>query len=72
MHVPALLATTLVVGLIDGGLLFFCIGLADTTGQGVLFFLVGGGPPTLFYAGCLYAWFKKRLTGQSPGAPSNT
>jgi hypothetical protein len=60
VHVPSLLATIVIVGLIDGGLLLLCIALADTTGQGLMYFFVGGGPPTLLYAGYLYSWFKKR------------
>lgn len=60
MHVPALLVTALVVGLVDGGLLLLCIGFADTAGRGVMYFFVGGGPPTLLFSGHLYTWFKER------------
>jgi hypothetical protein len=61
MHVRSLLATIMVVGVIDGGLLLVCIAFAETTGRGVMYFVAGGGPPTLLYAGSLYAWLKKRL-----------
>jgi hypothetical protein len=61
VHIPSLLATIVVVGAIDGGLLALCIALAETTGQGVMYFVVGGGPPTIIYAGFLYSWFKQRF-----------
>ncbi len=64
MNVPALLATTVVVCLIDGGLILLCIGLADTAADGVMAFFVGGGPPTLIFSGHLYTWFKERFAGQ--------
>jgi hypothetical protein len=61
VHILSLLATIVVVGLVDGGLLLLCIGIAETPGRGVMYFFVGGGPPTILYAGYLYSWFKKHL-----------
>jgi hypothetical protein len=63
MNVPALLATIVVVCLIDGGLLSLCIGLADTAGGGAMLFFVGGGPPTLIFSGHIYTRFKRRFAG---------
>lgn len=58
----ALIATLLTCLVVDGGLLMFCIWIADGFGMGLFYFLLGGGPPTILVAQPLYAWFAARGT----------
>jgi len=56
----ALALTIVTVLCLDGGLLAFCLFLGGVK-DGMLYFLVGGGPPTLLYSGVLYGWLNRRL-----------
>jgi hypothetical protein len=60
INMIALIATVSVCVIVDGGLLLFSVWLAEGIGKGILFFLVGGAPPTFVVSPSLYAWFKER------------
>ena len=58
----ALIATLLTCIVVDGGLLVFCVWIAEGFGKGIFYFFVGGGPPTILVFQPLYYWFKKRIS----------
>jgi hypothetical protein len=57
---PALIATIAICALLEIFLLAFVIWLAENWGRGFLYYLIGGGPATLFVAPKIYDLMKKR------------
>lgn len=61
INMIALIATVSICVIVDGGLLLFSVWLAESIEKGILFFIVGGAPPTIVVSPSLYAWFKGRF-----------
>ncbi len=54
----ALFATIFACIVADGVLLGVCVWLLDKFTEGLFYFLLGGGPITVFVAEPWYSWFK--------------